>query len=311
MNMDYSSLAKIITKGVSNYNEIKKHFQKSSKVLEEKSKKNSVEKKQKASIETSPQKLLDNISSQSASSLKEWLLSIKEVSIFYEKTHIPPQYIFYAVSILLTIIIINYFSKTFTLIVGVIYPVHCSIRVMARFDWYDNNHRKHKLKPEEEKKRKLNLKKIQNWLEYWIVFFLFYNLETFFGTFLQKIPMYLFYKVVFLAVLFLPWYKGAHYIYRSHLRQAFRAYEGILYNFSLTVIEKINEEIFIDKPKEQKNISSDEEEPIDSTPDDSENENSAEEEEKKKEPIKTFQKRNSIRKYFQEKKQNLKKSNYS
>ena len=123
--------------------------------------------------------------------------------------------------------------------------------------------------------------------------------------------MYLFYKVVFLAVLFLPWYKGAHYIYRSHLRQAFRAYEGILYNFSLTVIEKIKEEIFIDKPKEQKNISSDEEEPIDSTPDESENENSVEEEEKKKEPIKTFQKRNSIRKYFQEKKQNLKKSNYS
>ncbi len=311
MNVNIASIVQKINKGVSNYQELKKHFQKSSKALEEKSKKNKVENRRKTSIETNTQKLLDTISSQSASSLKDWLLTIKEVNIFYEKTHIPPQYIFYTLSILLTIIIINYFSKTFTLIVGVIYPVHCSIRVMARFDWYDNNHRKHKLKPEEEKKRKLNLKKIQNWLEYWIVFFLFYNLETFFGTFLQKIPMYLFYKVVFLAVLFLPWYKGAHYIYRSHLRQAFRAYEGILYNFSLTVIEKIKEEIFIDKPKEQKNISSDEEEPIDSTPDDSENENSAEEEEKKKEPIKTFQKRNSIRKYFQEKKQNLKKSNYS
>ena len=56
--------------------------------------------------------------------------------------------------------------------------------------------------------------------------------------------MYLFYKVVFLAVLFLPWYKGAHYIYRSHLREVFRVYEGILYNFSLSVMEKIREEIF-------------------------------------------------------------------
>ena len=74
---------------------------------------------------------------------------------------------------------------------------------MAKFDWFETNYKKHKLKEDEEKKRKLNLKKIQNWLEYWIVFFLFYNLETFFGSFLQKIPMYLFYKVVFLAILFL------------------------------------------------------------------------------------------------------------
>ena len=79
--------------------------------------------------------------------------------------------------------------------------------------------------------------------------------------------MYLFYKVVFLAVLFLPWYKGAHYIYRSHLREVFRAYEGIMYNFSLSIFEKIKEEIFIDKPKENKNMTSDEDEPVDSTPD--------------------------------------------
>ena len=112
----------------------------------------------------------------------------------------------------------------------------------------------------------LNLKKIQNWLEYWIVFFLFYNLETFFGSFLQKIPMYLFYKVVFLSVLFLPWYKGAHYIYRSHLRGIFGAYEEIIYRFFLAMWEKAKEEIFIDKPKKQNNSSS-EEEPGDSSPD--------------------------------------------
>ena len=276
MSIDYLSLTKIISKGVSNINEVKQYFQKSSKALEEKSKKNIVLKKQKTSIDTSPQKLLDNISSQSASSLKDWLLSIEEISIFYQKTHIPPQYIFYILSILLTIIIVNYFSKTFTLIVGVIYPVHCSIRVMAKFDWYDNSYKKHKLKQEDEKKRKLNLKKMQNWLEYWIVFFLFYNLETFFGVFLEKIPMYLFYKVVFLTVLFLPWYKGAHYIYRSHLREAFRSYEGILYNFSLVVVEKIKEEIFIEKPRENKNSSNDENEPTDTTPDDSNSEDNDE-----------------------------------
>ena len=270
MNMNITKIAKLINDGVSNYNEIKKHFQKSPKALEEISRKNIVEKKKKTSLETNPQKLLDTISSQSATSLKDWLLTIKEVNIFYEKTHIPPQYVFYTLSIILTIIIINYFSKAFTLIVGVIYPVHCSIRVMAKFEWYDINYKKHKLKEEEEKKRKVNLKKIQNWLEYWIVFFLFYNLETFFGSYLQKIPMYLFYKVIFLAVLFLPWYKGAHYIYRSHLREAFRAYEGIMYDFSLAVMEKIKEEIFIDKPKENKKLSSDDDDPEDSLPDEDE-----------------------------------------
>ncbi len=274
MNAGISLLSKMINKGMTDYKELQNKLKISPKALEEKPKRLTSFKKRKTSIETNPQKLLDTISSQSTSSLNDWLMSIEEVNIFYEKTHIPPQYIFYTLSVLLTIFIINYFSKAFTLIVGVIYPVHCSIRVMAKFDWYDNNYKKHKLKEEEEKKRKLNLKKIQNWLEYWIVFFLFYNLETFFGSFFQKIPMYLFYKVVFLAVLFLPWYKGAHYIYRSLLREAFRAYEGNVYNFSKLVIEKFKEEIFIDKPKEKKNISSDEEEPGESTPDESANDES-------------------------------------
>ena len=83
--------------------------------------------------------------------------------------------------------------------------------------------------------------------------------------------MYLFYKVVFLAVLFLPWYKGAHYIYRSHLREIFRAYESIMYDFTLAMMEKLKEEIFVDKPKDQKNLSSEEEEPGDSSPDENDN----------------------------------------
>ena len=39
MNVNIASLVQKINKGVSDYNEIKKHFQKSSKALEEKSKK--------------------------------------------------------------------------------------------------------------------------------------------------------------------------------------------------------------------------------------------------------------------------------
>ena len=148
MNAGISIISKMINKGMTDYKELQNKLKISPKALEEKPKRLTSFKKRKTSIETNPQKLLDTISSQSTSSLNDWLMSIEEVNIFYEKTHIPPQYIFYTLSVLLTIFIINYFSKAFTLIVGVIYPVHCSIRVMAKFDWYDNNYKKHKLKEE-------------------------------------------------------------------------------------------------------------------------------------------------------------------
>ena len=111
MNAGFSFITNMINKGITNYQEIKKVFKTSPKVLEEQSKKYTLINKRRASVETNPQKLLDTISSQSTSSLKDWLLTIKEVNIFYEKTHIPPQYIFYTLSIILTIVIINYFSK--------------------------------------------------------------------------------------------------------------------------------------------------------------------------------------------------------
>ena len=46
---------------------------------------------------------------------------------------------------------------------------------------------------------------------------------------LEKINMYLFYKVVFLSICFLPWYNGAHYIYNSFLKGWFTSYEKTVY----------------------------------------------------------------------------------
>ena len=255
--MDLPSISRIITKGALNFHEIRKQFSSAIPDKEEKYKKQKNDTNNQKR-ESNPQKLIDTISQKSTSSLKEWLLTIEEVKYFYDKTHIPPQYIFYFLVSFLTIIIINYFSRAFTLVVGVIYPVHRSIHTLIRLNIYDNK-KKYKIKEEDEKKKKIAQKKMKSWLEYWIVFFLFYNIETIFSSFLQKIPMYLFYKVIFLAVLILPWYRGAHYIYRSYIKEAFKAYEGALYNFSLAVMEKIKEEIFVDNPKNIKNNSSDDE----------------------------------------------------
>ena len=86
----------------------------------------------------------------------------------------------------------NVFGKclksSFTLLIGVIYPMHCSVRQLI----------------------KKNRKEMRKWLEYWIVFFLFINFETLFSNFLEKINMYLFYKVVFLSICFLPSYNASH-----------------------------------------------------------------------------------------------------
>ena len=255
--MDLPSISRVITKGALNFNEIRRQF---SSAISDKDDKYKKPKNDQTSQkrESNPQKLIETISQKSTSSLKEWLLTIEEVKYFYDKTHIPPQYIFYILVSFFTIIIINYFSRAFTLVVGVLYPVHKSIHTLIRLNIFDNK-KKYKLKQEDEKKKKINQKKMKNWLEYWIVFFLFYNLETIFNTYLQKIPMYLFYKVVFLSVLFLPWYRGAHYVYRSYIKEAFRAYEGALYSFSLAVMEKIRDEIFVDNPKNIKTNSSDDE----------------------------------------------------
>ena len=73
-----------------------------------------------------------------------------------------------------------------------------------------------------------------------------------------------------------------HIIYRSLLRESFKAYEGVLYEYFVALVNIIKEGIFIDKPKENKNASSDEEEPWDSTPDEEREKDSSEEENIKK-----------------------------
>lgn len=172
---------------------------------------------------TSTKNLINDISDENTNySLNEVLLQYKEIKYISDLTGIQPKYMLYFLSSVLLIIIINFFSKAFTLFVGVIYPVRCSIKEL----------------------RERNKEGVQKWLEYWVVFFLFLNVETLFWNVLNKIPMYLFYKVVFLFVLFLPWYNGAHYIYNSILRDWFLSYEKTLYKFGIKITKKLSKQIY-------------------------------------------------------------------
>ena len=182
---------------------------------------------EKDEIENDPEDIIEDISNNSSTlSLNERLLQIKEIYKFYEITGIQPKYLIYLLGTILCFIIVNYFSKAFTLLIGVIYPMHCSIRTLI--------------------KKKKNREEIKKWLEYWIVFFLFINIETIFRNVLEKINMYLFYKVVFLSICFLPWYNGAHYIYNSFLKGWFTSYEKTVYKISQKFAEKIKKQIFVE-----------------------------------------------------------------
>ena len=182
---------------------------------------------EKDEIENDPEDIIEDISNNSSTlSLNEWLLQIKEIYKFYEITGIQPKYLIYLLGTILCFIIVNYFSKAFTLLIGVIYPMHCSIRTLI--------------------KKKKNREEIKKWLEYWIVFFLFINIETIFRNVLEKINMYLFYKVVFLSICFLPWYNGAHYIYNSFLKGWFTSYEKTVCKLSQKIAEKFKKQFFVE-----------------------------------------------------------------
>ena len=182
---------------------------------------------EKDEIENVPEDIIEDISNNSSTlSLNEWLLQIKEIYKFYEITRIQPKYLIYLLGTILCFIIVNYFSKAFTLLIGVIYPMHCSIRTLI--------------------KKKKNREEIKKWLEYWIVFFLFINIETIFRNVLEKINMYLFYKVVFLSICFLPWYNGAHYIYNSFLKGWFTSYEKTVCKLSQKIAEKFKKQFFVE-----------------------------------------------------------------
>ena len=73
-----------------------------------------------------------------------------------------------------------------------------------------------------------------------VVFSLFNNLESIFGLVLQSIPMYFFFKIIFLLVLFLPQYKGATYIYEKLLKDLFIKYESAIYDTFINITKNIN-----------------------------------------------------------------------
>jgi len=59
------------------------------------------------------------------------------------------------------------------------------------------------------------------------------------GFLIKYIPLYFFYKTVFLLICFLPQYNGAKWIYEIIVKDVFLAYEADLYDMSVSFTKKL------------------------------------------------------------------------
>jgi receptor expression-enhancing protein 5/6 len=149
--------------------------------------------------------------------INDKLLKYKEFKYIYQKTRIKPVYIMYILLLCLIIMVIGYLEYFLTCLIGVLYPLYFSIKSL----------------------REKNKTGIRRWLQYWIVFSFFLNIEYVFSIFLTDIPLYFFFKVIFLLVCFLPQYNGAKYFYENFIKIAFNKYEKELYEISKNVAKRL------------------------------------------------------------------------
>lgn len=157
------------------------------------------------------------------------LLQYKEFKQIYRQTGVKPVQCLLVIFFTVGILMIGYIEHLLTCLVAILYPLYFSIKALR--DKSKNN--------------------IKYWLQYWIVFAVFLNLESMFSYFLQAIPMYFFYKVVFLLVLFLPEYNGAEYFYHNLLQPLFERYHNHIYEYSVHLFKNVKKVVLEEEGEEE------------------------------------------------------------
>ena len=162
------------------------------------------------------------------------LYKYKEIKLLCKKTHIEGFY--YAIFLLfaLILILVGYFDSSLTILLATVYPLYMSFKTLqfrigeekADGGIYDE---------EDEREN------IVQWLSYWIFYTIFINLESFFGTILKRVPLYFFFKIIFLLLCFLPQYQLASVIYNKYVKILFAKYENKIVDYFSKVAEKFTE----------------------------------------------------------------------
>jgi hypothetical protein len=149
--------------------------------------------------------------------LDEKLMRYKEFKYLYNKTYIKPVYYFYLLLVCLFFISVGYLQNLLSCLIGITYPMYFSIKAL----------------------REKNKERIKSWLQYWIIFSIFLNLEDVFCYILGEIQLYFFYKVLFLLICYLPQYNGAKYFYENLVKEMFIKYEIDVCNISRNIVGKL------------------------------------------------------------------------
>ena len=151
------------------------------------------------------------------------LLKFRELKIFYKKTKIPPVYLFLTIVTFFGLIIINIFNKNISLFFSTVYPLFMTFKSLQYFDVHDS-------KSKEE---------IVHWLQYWVIYGVLLNLETWFYFFLRH--FYILLKIILLMNCF-PNKSGLLENIYALILNLFSRYENMIVSFGNNVYEHLIDE---------------------------------------------------------------------
>jgi hypothetical protein len=158
----------------------------------------------------------------------------KEIKTFCKLTHIEPFFYSIIISILLIFVIVGFFDNYITIILATFYPLYMSFKAL-KFKIGEEKPDGTIYDDEDEKND------IIRWLCYWICYSVLINIESIFRSLLKKVPLYFFFKIVFLLLCFLPHCQFSSYVYDNYIKRFFAKYEKKIVDVSSTIVRKFTE----------------------------------------------------------------------
>ena len=141
------------------------------------------------------------------------------LKLIEKKTGQNPKIILGILAASLIFVIIGFFEKYITCIVGIVLPTYWSIKAIESNEGDDD----------------------KQWLTYWAVYAVFDFLDLFAGFILKIIPFYYILKLVFLIWCFMPNTQGALVVYNHIIKKFFIKYENSLDKLVNKVMKKSKE----------------------------------------------------------------------
>lgn len=160
------------------------------------------------------------------------LYQYKEIKMICKKTHIPGFVYCIILLVCLLTILVGYFQNYLTILIATLYPLYTSFKTLQ---FRIGEEKSDGTTYDELDERK----DIIQWLNYWIIFSIFINIESIFGSLMKKIPLYFFAKIVFLLLCFLPQYQLSGWLYNKIVRKIFWKCEGKVMDIAHTFVEKL------------------------------------------------------------------------